>query len=100
MTAVQQLAQDYILTLHIQPNAKNTEWAGLYGDALKLRLKAPPVDGKANDALCAFLAEIFAVKRQDVVLLGGQSSRHKRVRIKNTTYLPVSILKILQGVTQ
>ena len=100
MAALEQQAQDYVLTLHIQPNAKSTEWAGLYGDALKLRLKATPVDGKANDALCAFLAEIFAVKRQDVVLLSGQSSRHKRVHIKNTTYLPVSILKILQGVTE
>jgi uncharacterized protein len=98
--AVQQQEQGYLLTLHIQPNAKRTEWVGLHGDALKLRLKAPPVDGKANEALCTYLAEIFAVKRHSVVLLSGESSRHKRVQIKNATHLPHSIIKILQGVPE
>jgi uncharacterized protein (TIGR00251 family) len=46
---------------------------GLHGAALKLRLHAPPVDGKANQALCLFLAETFAVKRQSVVLLSGET---------------------------
>lgn len=100
MLAVQQQGADYILSLQIQPNAKKNEWVGLHGDALKLRLHAPPVDGKANEALCAFLAEIFAVKRQSVVLLSGQTSRYKRVQIKNTTYLPSAIIKILQGVSE
>ncbi|MCP5173921.1 MAG: YggU family protein [Moraxellaceae bacterium] len=98
MNVVQQTAEGYVLNLHIQPNAKSTEWTGLYGDALKLRLQAPPVDGKANEALCAFLAEIFAVKRHSVVLLSGQSSRHKRILIKQVTALPLPIIKILQGV--
>ena len=98
--AVQQQAEGYLLTLHIQPNAKRTEWVGLHGDALKLRLKAPPVEGKANQALCAFLAEIFAVNRHFVVLLSGESSRHKKIHIKNATHLPSSIIKILQGVSE
>lgn len=98
--AIQQQTEGYILTLHIQPNAKRTEWVGLHGDALKLRLKAPPVDGKANEALCAFLAKIFAVKRHFVVLLSGETSRHKRVHIKSATHLPPSIIKILQGVPE
>ena len=98
--AIQQYEQGYILTLHTQPNAKRTEWVGLHGDALKLRLKAPPVDGKANQALCTYLAEIFAVKRHSVVLLSGETSRHKRIHIKNTTHLPLSIINILQGVPE
>ena len=98
--AVQQQAGGYLLTLHIQPNAKRTEWVGLHGDALKLRLKAQPIEGKANEALCRYLAEIFAVKRHFVVLLSGEASRHKRVYIKSATHLPPSIIKILQGVPE
>ena len=90
----------YVLTLHIQPNAKKTEIIGIHGDALKVRLQAPPIDGKANEALCTFLAEIFAVKRQSVVLLSGETSRRKRILIKQATTLPLSMIKILQGVHQ
>ena len=70
-----------ILNLHIQPGAKHTGFAGLYGEAAKLRLRAPPVDGKANAALCAFLAEICGAAKSEVELLSGESSRAKRVRI-------------------
>ncbi len=70
-----------IVTLHVQPGAKRTEVVGEHGDALKLRLAAPPVDGRANDALVMFLAEVLDISRQSVVLLSGQSSRRKRLRI-------------------
>ena len=55
--------------------------AGWHGDAVKIRLAAPPVDGAANDALTAFLADRLAVPRSAVSLLGGATSRRKRVRI-------------------
>ena len=71
------------LTLHIQPGAKKTELAGLHGDALKIRLAAPPVDGKANDALLRYLADTLDRPRADVVLKSGQSSRRKVVEINN-----------------
>jgi uncharacterized protein (TIGR00251 family) len=70
-----------VLTLHIQPGAKRTESAGLHGDALKIRLAAPPVDGKANEALIAFLAKTLGVPKSHVELVSGQTSRAKRVRI-------------------
>ncbi len=70
-----------ILTLHIQPGAKKTEIVGLHGEALKIRLAAPPVDGKANAALVAFLAKLCGVSRSDVALVSGESARAKRVRI-------------------
>ena len=70
-----------VLTLHIQPGAKRTEVAGLHGDALKIRLAAPPVDGKANEALIAYLAKTLGVPKSNVELVAGQSSRAKRVRI-------------------
>lgn len=70
-----------VLSLHIQPGAKRTETAGLHGEALKIRLAAPPVDGKANDALIAFLAKTLGVPKACVDLVAGQSSRAKRVRV-------------------
>lgn len=70
-----------VLTLHIQPGAKKTEVAGIHGDALKIRLAAPPVDGKANEALLAFVAQSLSLAKRNVVLLSGQTSRSKRVGV-------------------
>nr|WP_249115766.1 DUF167 family protein [Azoarcus sp. L1K30] len=69
------------LVLHIQPGAKKTGFAGLHGEAMKIRLAAPPVDGKANAALCAFLAAFCEVPKSAVSLVSGETSRAKRVRI-------------------
>lgn len=69
------------LTLHIQPGAKKTEIAGLHGDALKIRLAAPPVDGKANSALLAFIAGQLDLPRARVSLKSGLTSRRKVVEI-------------------
>ena len=71
-----------VLSLHVQPGAKRTEVAGTHGDALKIRLAAPPVDGKANAELLRFLADAFGVPRHAVALLRGESSRQKTVRIE------------------
>jgi len=72
-----------ILHLHIQPGAKTSEVVGLHGEALKLRLAAPPVDGKANAALLAFLAEQLGVAKSSLELLRGETSRQKTVRVSN-----------------
>ena len=97
--AIQQQGNELVLNLHIQPNAARTEFVGLHGDAIKVRLHAPPVDGKANQELCRFLADIFAVKRQSVILLSGETSRSKRVRIMDVIVLPPFITHLLQGVS-
>jgi uncharacterized protein (TIGR00251 family) len=70
-----------ILSLHVQPGAKKTGFAGYYGDAAKVRLAAPPVDGKANAALCAFVAEVCAVPKSAVSLISGETSRTKRISV-------------------
>ena len=70
------------LRLHIRPGAKKTEVVGLHGDALKIRLAAPPVDGKANACLIGFLAQRLGVTKVSVELVGGESSRAKRVHIE------------------
>lgn len=69
------------LTLHIQPGAKKTEVVGVHGDALKIRLAAPPVDGKANAALIAFVAETLGIPRSALELISGETSRRKRISI-------------------
>lgn len=70
-----------ILNLHIQPGAKKTEIVGPHGEALKIRLAAPPVDGKANSALLAFVANKIGAGKAAVELVSGQTSRAKRVRV-------------------
>ena len=80
------------LTLHVQPGAKKTEIAGLHGDALKIRLAAPPVEGKANAALLACLAEKFGVPMRNVALKRGESSRIKVVSISGPQISPDSLL--------
>ncbi|HXU92314.1 MAG TPA: DUF167 domain-containing protein [Gallionella sp.] len=81
------------LTLHIQPGAKRSEIAGLHGEALKIRLAAPPVEGRANEALMKFIAELFDVPVRQVELKQGGQSRHKVVAINGSKIEPESILK-------
>lgn len=69
------------LTLHIQPGAKKTEVAGLFGDALKIRLAAPPVDGKANKALIDFVADRLSLPKSSVILKSGLTSRRKVLEV-------------------
>lgn len=73
------------LTLHIQPGTKKTEFAGRHGDALKIRLAAPPVDGKANEALLKFIAETLGLAKSAVNLKSGQTSRRKVVEVGGAT---------------
>jgi uncharacterized protein (TIGR00251 family) len=72
----------FVLALHIQPGAKQTAIVGLHGEALKVRLAAPPVDGKANAALIDFLAERLGIARSALEIVSGQQARSKRVRIR------------------
>ena len=81
------------LTLHVQPGAKRSEIGGLHGEALKIRLAAPPVEGRANDALLKFIAKLFDVPLRQVELLQGGQSRHKVVAIAGSKVEPEELLK-------
>ena len=82
-----------VLTLHIQPGASTSEVAGLHGEALKIRLAAPPVDGKANAALIEFLARRLDIPRARIELISGPSSRHKRLRVHGV--MPPAVIAAL-----
>lgn len=70
-----------MLTVHAQPGARRTEVVGRHGDAVKIRVAAPPVDDRANEALVAFVAEVFGLRSAAVTVRSGGSSRHKRLRL-------------------
>jgi uncharacterized protein len=71
----------YRFHVHVQPRASKNEIVGKHGDALKVRLTAPPVDSAANDALIALLAEALGVARRDVQIVAGATSRTKLVEV-------------------
>ena len=73
------------LSCHVQPGAKRTAVAGVYGTALKISLAAPPVDGKANKELCVFLAKKLGLAKSAVTLVSGQTSRDKVVFLPGIT---------------
>jgi uncharacterized protein (TIGR00251 family) len=67
--------------LKVIPNAPRNEVVGRLGDAIKVKICAPPIEGRANDALCEFLAERLGVPRRAVTVLRGDTSRQKIVRV-------------------
>lgn len=84
--------ENITLTLHVQPGAKRSEIAGLHGDALKIRLAAPPVEGRANEALLKFIAKLFDVPLRQVELKRGEQSRHKVILVQRSRVEPDSIV--------
>lgn len=79
--------------IHAQPGAKRTEVAGLHGDCIKLRLASPPVDGKANECLIEFLARRLGVKRSQLSITRGTSSRRKTVQVAAVGVDPAVLLE-------
>jgi len=70
-----------LFKVKVQPRAARDQVAGIYGDSVKLRLTAPPVDGEANDACRAFIAGLFSVPRARVEIVSGLASRNKLVKV-------------------
>lgn len=70
------------LDLYIQPKASRDTICGLHGDELKLAITAPPVEGKANKAVIAYLAKLFGVSKSCVSIVSGRQSRHKRCSVE------------------
>jgi len=73
------------IAVRVQPRASSNELAGLHGDAIKVRLTAPPVDGAANDSLQRFLADTFGVPVRAVTIVSGATSRTKIVEVAGIT---------------
>ena len=95
MTAGRRDGRDLVLEVRVQPRASRSEFAGLHGDRVRVRLQAPPVDGRANAALIEFLAAAFGVPRARVSIEHGLAGRDKRVRIRDAGTIALQIKALI-----
>ncbi len=80
--------KDLILYVQIQPKSSKDEVVGILGENLKIKITAPPIDGKANEHLCRFIAKVFNVSKSQVSILKGETSKIKTLLIKQPQQLP------------
>jgi hypothetical protein len=82
---------DLILQVQLQPRASTDALVGPLGKHLKIRITAPPVDGRANDHLIAYLAKLFGIPKSRVVLEQGKTAKRKVVRVKSPKKIPAEL---------
>jgi uncharacterized protein (TIGR00251 family) len=92
MLHLQTQAGGVILAVRVQPRASKTEISGTMDGALKVRLQAPALEDRANEALCEFLAHLLKTPKSAVRILSGHRSRNKRVEIRGVTQQQVLAL--------
>lgn len=83
---------DLYLTLKVIPRASRSEWLGVEDHYIKVKIMAPPVEGKANQAIVKFLSGIFGVAPTYITQISGYTAREKRFRIPNPKKLPIDII--------
>src|SRR6201996_4158936 len=81
MIPLNESAKGITFAIKVHPRARKKAITGIVGDALKLALAAPPVEGKANHAVIEFFADLFEIPRSSVTIASGETSRNKVVRI-------------------
>lgn len=79
MKWVQKTKDGIIIKIHVVPNSSKTQIVGEYGDRLKVKIKAPPVDGKANEEVVEFFCKILGIKKSQAELIAGQTSKAKNI---------------------
>ena len=99
MIPVNETAKGTTFAVKVHPRARKNAITGAVGDALKLALTAPPVEGRANQAVIEFFAELFAIPRSSVTIASGETSRNKVVRISglNRTTVEQRLSETLNG---
>ena len=85
MIAVHEIADGVTFAVKVQPRARRNAIVGELGDALKIALTTPPVDGRANEACVEFFADSLRVSRSSIVIVSGQTSRNKVIRVTGIT---------------
>jgi uncharacterized protein len=95
--ALRRDGHDWLLRVRVQPRASRTEFAGLAGDRLRVRLNAPPVDGRANAALLEFVASACGLAKSRVTLERGQTGRDKCLRLHGLDAIPAALQSALDG---
>jgi len=82
LPCLQETTAGVVLQLRVQPRSSRNQLVGLQGDALKIKLTSPPVDGAANKACCTYLAKLFDLTKSEVELVAGDKSREKRILLR------------------
>lgn len=82
MEFIKETGDDVVFPVHVVPRSSKSEVAGIQDDALKLRVAAPPVEGRANAECIRLLADVFGIKKNQVIILSGHTSKRKVVAIK------------------
>lgn len=82
MSVIRETSDGVTINVRVQPGAKRSRVLGIHGDALKIAVAAPPVDGKANEALIGFLAELLGVRQSNIEVVRGATSRQKTILIR------------------
>ena len=82
MVNIKETADGVILQVHVVPRSAKSEVAGVHGDALKLRIAAPPVEGQANKECIRFLSDILGIRKKQVIIVGGSKSKNKTIAIE------------------
>lgn len=85
MIPIRDTASGATFAIKVHPRAKKDAISGIIGDAIKLALTAPPVEGKANEACIRFFADFLRVPRSSVTIAAGETSRNKVIRIHGLT---------------
>ena len=83
--------------IHVQPGAKTTEVAGMHGDRVKVRLAAPPVDGKANKAVLAALTAALELRRGQIDIVQGDTSRTKLIEVPASSETEATLDRLRRG---
>ena len=96
MIPLHETAKGISFAVKVHPRARKNAVTGIVGDALKLALTAPPVEGRANQAVIEFFAELFAIPRSSVTIASGETSRNKIVRIAGVSK-PVAEQKLAEN---
>lgn len=82
---ITELADGITFSVHVQPRASRNGICGIQGDAIKLRLTSPPVEGEANRLCVEYLAKLLKVPKSAIAIIAGEKSRHKTIRVSGTT---------------
>ena len=87
--------ENYVtFSVRVQPRSSKNEICGIYGDAIKIKLTSPPVEGEANEGLIKFLSDILKISKGQIEIISGHKSRTKSIKIIGVTKEKVADLLI------
>ena len=85
MLKIREVENYVTFSVRVQPRSSKNEICGIYGDAIKIKLTSPPVEGEANEGLIKFLSDILKISKGQIEIIGGHKSRTKSIKITGVT---------------